>query len=695
MPRKEIIVTEDASAVNPAEAPAPTQASPKPAAKKPAARKQASAPAKPSATQTDAATAKPAAKAPAKKVAERKPASAAVKPSATPTDAVTAKPAAKAPAKKPAAKATTKQPAAKKPATRKPAPAAAPAQAALAPEVRESLDADISALQLGARVWSTLSVRQRATLMRRVRDGVAAQAEAWANAAARSKGLDEDHPLVGEEWLSGPYATLAALGTYERTLKLIAAGKSPLDGVKTSHTPSGQLTASVFPADAVDATLLNGFTGQVWFTPGTTLEQATHDAGLAQLRPAESGGVGLVLGAGNVTSIPVLDVIYELLAANRVVLLKVNPTQNSLVPIFKRALAALIEPGFLRIVEGAGDVGGYLTQHESIDHVHITGSAVTFDAIVWGPGAEGAKRKQAATPLLHKPITGELGGVAPIIVVPSKWSQADLEYQAEHIVTMRLQNCGHICISGQVVIVSSDWAQRDDFVAALRRAYAKAPQRVTWYPNSAPKLAAAKESYPTADAFGDRLLVETQPGDDLTPLQTTEYFAPVLGIVTLSGTGQDFLDAAVAHANDQLVGTLGANVLIEPNEQARLGEGFERAIEDLRYGNIAINGWTGFSFTAPTLSWGAFPGHTLDDVGSGIGIVHNGLMLAHVERSVLRGPFRPFPRAIGTRAFTILPKPPWFVTSRTGTQVSEGFTRYRIDGKIGPLLKTLAAALRA
>ena len=110
--------------------------------------------------------------------------------------------------------------------------------------------------------------------------------------------------------------------------------------------------------------------------------------------PTRSGGVGLVLGAGNVASIPVLDVLYELLAHNRVVILKVNPTQDSLVPVFERVLAPLIEPGFLRIVRGGGDVGGYLTGHDGIDHVHITGAAATFDAIVWGTGARG----RAASP---------------------------------------------------------------------------------------------------------------------------------------------------------------------------------------------------------------------------------------------------------------------------------------------------------
>ena len=66
-------------------------------------------------------------------------------------------------------------------------------------------------------------------------------------------------------------------------------------------------------------------------------------------------------------------------------------------PIFERALAPLIEPGFLRIVRGGGEVGAYLTQHPGIAHVHITGAATTFDAIVWGTGAAATRAQARAT----------------------------------------------------------------------------------------------------------------------------------------------------------------------------------------------------------------------------------------------------------------------------------------------------------
>ncbi|OZB82643.1 MAG: aldehyde dehydrogenase, partial [Microbacterium sp. 14-71-5] len=469
------------------------------------------------------------------------------------------------------------------------------------------------------------------------------------------------------------------------TLDRIAHGRNPLDGLTVDRTASGQTRVHTFPLEGIDKLLLSGFTGEVWLTPGVTPGDARARAGLAQRSPAAGdGGIGLVLGAGNITSIPVLDVLYELLAHDRVVLLKVNPTQDALVPVYEKALAPLIAPGFLRIVRGAGDVGAYLTAHDAFAHVHITGSAPTFDAIVWGTGPQAKRRKREYRPQLKKPITAELGGVSPIIVVPGHWSDEDLRFQAEHVATMRLQNGGHNCIAGQVVLLSRDWAQRDQFLIELRRAYALAPERPIWYPRSDERMAQAAEAYPDALVLADRLLVEIGDGDDPTALEQTEYFAPVLGVEQLPGTGQAFLDAAVAHANEKLQGTLGANVLIDPATEASLGAGFERAITALHYGSIAINTWTAFGFITPTVTWGAFPGNTLADVGSGLGVVHNALLLADVERSVVRGPFRPFPRSAsivrdGGR-FTILPKPPWFASSRTAAEVSEGLTRFRAQG---------------
>ncbi|MEO3936247.1 aldehyde dehydrogenase family protein [Dermatophilaceae bacterium Soc4.6] len=333
-----------------------------------------------------------------------------------------------------------------------------------------------------------------------------------------------------------------------------------------------------------------------------------------------------------------------------------------------------------------------------MSHVHITGSAATHDLIVWGIGEDAVERKAAGTPLLQTPITSELGGVSPIIVVPGSWSDADLTFQAQHVATQRLHNGGYNCIAGQVVVLSSDWPQREAFVEQLRIAMDTAPGREPWYPRSGERVEAAAAAYGDAQRLGPdggRLLIDARGSHKASVVETTEYFSPVLGVVDAPGTGQAFLDAAVELVNRDFVGTLGANVLVDPSTLKALGQGFEEAIARLEYGTVAINAWTGVGFLTANASWGAFPGHTLDDVQSGIGVVHNAILLADIERTVVRGPFRPFPRSALGGEFALTPKPPWFVSARSARKTGELLTRFAADPSWAKLPGIFGSAFRA
>ncbi|MEP6842467.1 MAG: aldehyde dehydrogenase, partial [Pseudolysinimonas sp.] len=244
--------------------------------------------------------------------------------------------------------------------------------------------------------------------------------------------------------------------------------------------------------------------------------------------------------------------------------------------------------------------------------------------------------------------------------------------------TMRLHNGAYNCIAGQIVVLSSDWPQKAAFLDELRSALERSPGRRAWYPGSDDRVADAAAHYPKAQklANGARLLVDIQSDEDATHLETTESFSPVLGVIEVAGTGQAYLDAAVETVNSDFLGTLGANVLIAPAERKKLGAGFENAIANLKYGAIAINSWTGFAFLAAGASWGAFPGHTLDNVESGIGIVHNALLIDNAERTVVTGPFRPFPRSVAGGEFALFPKPPWFVTARSAATTGRRLTEF-------------------
>lgn len=558
-----------------------------------------------------------------------------------------------------------------------------------------AVDEAITDLRAGEKKWAQLSLADRADLLDRIRALTVENAQAWVDAAVKLKGLDPSSQLVGEEWTSGPYTFAMSLGALAQTLRTLAAGRSPIDKAKFAET-AGQTTIEVLPSSAYDSLLLSGFSAQVWLEPGVTKDQAIAAAGLAQHSPDKTNGVGAVLGAGNIMSIAPLDTLYELFAHNRVVALKLNPITDLMLPVFSVVLEPLVEVGALRILTGGADVGKYLVEHSGVDHVHMTGSSITHDLIVWGSGADAAARKAAGTPLLSKPVTSELGGVSPTIVVPGKWSKADIAFQAAHVATQRLHNGGYNCVAAQGVIVSSDWAQADEFLAALRHALNKAPARKAYYPGSDGRVAGALESYPTAAKLGPdggRLLVEDLSSSADEPLLSGEYFAPVLGVVKLPGTGRDFLAAAVDTANESFVGTLGANVVAHPRDIAALGPDFDALIANLRYGTIAINAWTGVGFLTPTATWGAFPGHTLDDVQSGVGVVHNAWLIERAQRTIVRGPFRPAPRSVLHAEWSLSPKPPWFVNNRTAPTTGRLLTQFAGAPSVAKLPLIVASAM--
>ncbi len=562
-------------------------------------------------------------------------------------------------------------------------------------ETRAGIDAALAELHDGEKTWASLSLPDRRALIERVRDLTVRHAAEWVDAAVSIKGLDRSSPLVGEEWISGPYAFAGGTATVAETLRNLEQGKSPLDGASFGSAPGSRTTAEVLPRGIFDQLLLSGFSAQVWLQPGIDAETAKRSAGLAQLDPSNTGGIGVVLGAGNIMSIAPLDTLYELIANNRVVALKLNPITDPMLPVLTKILAPLITIGAVRVMTGGAEVGSYLVGHHLVDHVHMTGSAVTHDAIVFGPGETGAARKAAGDPVLKKPMTAELGGVSPTIVLPGEWSKADIAYQAEHVATQRLHNGGYNCVASQVIVISSGWKQRDEFVAAVHDALAAAPQRRAYYPGSDGRVESAVESYPGAHRLpGGRVLIEDiDPGDE-TALLSTEYFAPVLGIVELPYEGDQFARKAVATVNEKLIGTLGVNIIAHPKTISSMGSRFDDMLADLRYGTVAVNAWTGLAFLSPAATWGAFPGHTVDDIQSGIGIVHNALLIDGAERTVVRGPFRPSPRSLVNREWTISPKPPWFVTNRTAATTGRLLTAFAGNPSWAKLPAIFASALR-
>ena len=50
----------------------------------------------------------------------------------------------------------------------------------------------------------------------------------------------------------------------------------------------------------------------------------------------------------------------------------------------RKAFAPLVEAGFVAFAYGGAEQGRFLCHHKLVDRIHLTGSAKTYDAIVWG-----------------------------------------------------------------------------------------------------------------------------------------------------------------------------------------------------------------------------------------------------------------------------------------------------------------------
>ena len=518
---------------------------------------------------------------------------------------------------------------------------------------REEVDAAVGELRDHTKAWVDTPVAERIAMLEQAIDDTLAAAPAWALASAVHKGINRDSPHMGEDWISGPYATIRNLRLLAETLEDIqATGRPQPPGIRTR--PDGQVAVDVYPTGWKDQLALPGFHGEVRIEPG--VDRAEVEARMGRVyredADAQSGGVALVLGAGNVSSIPPMDVLTKLFAENRVCLLKMNPVNEYVGPHLQAAFQVFVDAGVLRLVYGGGDIGAYCSQHDGVDEIHITGSDKTHDVIVYGPGEEGERRKAADEPVNTRPITSELGNVSPVIVVPGPWSDRDLAYHGEYVASMLVNNGGFNCIAARVIVTHAAWNRRNDLLDAIRASLQQAEARVPYYPGARDRWQAFVDAHPEAEAYGaagpQQVPFTLIPDVDETSTDdiafTTEAFCGVFSEVGLDAPRSvpDYLEQAVDFANETLWGTLSASILVHPQsmKDPAIAAAVERAIDRLEYGSVVVNHWSALPYGTVSMPWGAYPGATNQDIQSGRGVVHNTYLLEDVQKAVLRGPFR-------------------------------------------------------
>jgi acyl-CoA reductase-like NAD-dependent aldehyde dehydrogenase len=523
-----------------------------------------------------------------------------------------------------------------------------------------------------APVFARTGIAERLALLRTMLEGYLGVAEEQVRAGCRVKGIDFNSPAAAEEWLGGPSFVLRNIRLLIETLERLQAGRPPIDPGRVRTRADGRVVVDVFPTSTLDRLLFGGFTGEVWMQPGVTAADVPARAGAHYRLPAEKrpGRVVLVLGAGNVASIPPLDVLHKMFVEGKACLLKMNPVNAHVGPFVERAFAAAVERGFLAVTYGGAEVGAYLVDHPLIDEVHITGSDKTHDLLVWGPpGPEREARKARHEPRIQKEVTSELGNVSPVIVVPGPYTEAELAFQAESIGAAVTNNASFNCNAAKMLVQPRGWEGGPRLLRSLSAALRLTPLRRAYYPGAEARWRELVESHPQSERLGEpregelpwALIPRLDPERKDEACFRVEPFCGVIS-ETEVGSSSDpvaFLEEAVRFANHRLWGTLSATLVVHPKtlDDPRAARAVDRAIADLRYGAVGINHWPALAYGFMSTPWGAHPSSTLEDIQSGRGFVHNTYMLEDIEKCVIRGPL------------VARPKPVWFASHRRAHEV--------------------------
>ena len=576
-------------------------------------------------------------------------------------------------------------------ATRAGATTGSPVTRRLPPSSRPAIEAALDTLHSRRITWATLPVLDKIDLLRRLRRSFLEVADEWVEACEQAEGLASDDARTGEEWVAGPYLVIKNLRLLQVALRNISIGGRPRIPGEVTELPDGRAAARAFPFDIWDRILYPGVTADVWMQPGVTPAELAETQAEFYARENDRGGVTLVLSAGNVSSIGPMDTIYQLFVEGRVVVYKTHPLNAYLGPLLERGFRPLVEAGFLRIVYGGVDEGVFLCRHPSVDEIHITGSDTTYDAIVFGSGAEGRERKADARPLLDKPISAELGNVSPVIVVPGEWSPKELQYQAENVASMITNNAGFNCNAIRVLVTHREWPQEAAFLDALRRVLDAIPTRRAFYPGATERWQRFVDAHPEAERLGRpaegelpwTFVPDVAPDREDLCLTTESFCSLFCGVSLPAETVAAFLDQATELCNDRIWGTLNATLIIDPRTEGdpSVAPAVSRAIAELRYGTVSVNNWAAIGYALVVTPWGAYPGHEPTDIRSGTGTVHNTLMFSKVEKTVIRSPFVTFP------------KPPWFVTHRQSWDLFRKLTYFEASPAIWRLPAIFARAL--
>jgi acyl-CoA reductase-like NAD-dependent aldehyde dehydrogenase len=560
------------------------------------------------------------------------------------------------------------------------------------PTSQEAIDEALLVLQRRKDFWVTLDIPEQVSILEDTIKGVMDVADRWVALSLKAKRVIANTMAEAEEWVLLATIVRGLLVLRQSLIDIQKHGSPRITGHVTQR-PDGQVVAQVFPRNWLEGILFGGVTGEVWMEPDISLEETTNSQARAYQDRQNSGKVALVLGAGNASALPIIDVLHKLFVEKQVVVLKLNPVNDYLGPLIEEGFRSLIGQGFLRLVYGGIEQGSYLSYHPAVEEIHMTGSDKTFEALTFGSGPEGEMHKAECRPLLNKRFTCELGNVSPVIIVPGPWDDSDIEKQAGNLATWLVVNAGFGCLTPRVIIQHASWAKRDSFVEAIGHVLAATPTRSAYYPGAKERHSAFIRAHPEALQFGEAsgdqlpwtLIPRVNPAklDDI--CFKREAFCSLFAETGLEASSvTEYIDHAVEFANDTLWGTLTATLIVHSASLADpiIAASVDRAIAKLRYGTVLVNLFAYYSAYFMVTPWGGFPGSNPRDIQSGVGKTYNMLMFDRPQKSVVRAPFK-------------IPIDPLTVTSRCPHVFARKLAAFEASPGVSKIPGLLYSALRS
>ena len=540
------------------------------------------------------------------------------------------------------------------------------------------IDRFITTLRTKSKEFNSVSNVQLASMLEETISNIKEVAFFWATICSDNKGTTKT-PAEGEEWLGGPFASVLATQYYIKSL-------TNDDDLVEKKYNSEENSYKVFPNSFTERITFPFIDAKVIFNKSMSFEDINKYRGFSKRYDIDPS-ITLVLGAGNFSSIPYLDVLYHLITRKSVILLKLNPVNEYLKPVFEKVFQSFIERGYIIVTTGNIDESKYMANHPGINNIHLTGSDKTFEDIVYGRELTEKERKsKSLSKINNKPITSELGNVTPIIIHPGKWSTSDIKYQARKIVTAKLNNNGFNCIAAQVVVLPDGWGQTDTLIKFVKHYMSKAKERKAYYPESIERLEKLEKDkgYERVNALSCVTPHLTREIKAYSKFEINEVWSSTIYFKKIEYTSvEDFANKAIDYCNDELWGNLGVSVIIKDHDRKFNNQITNLYVDNLNYGTVAINEWAAIGYIIPQLPWGGFPGNIDNDIQSGQSVVHNSMLFESPLKGVVNTKFR----------ISRIIDPPWFVTNKKARRLFKNLTYYQIHNSNINFLKLIFAAL--